>query len=166
MSPLITRRNALAKIAGGVAMSATISPLLAVEVERAGSPQKAAPRAPGKPSVEALCQTAAALGLTSVELQGPDEWATLKKFGLDCALTNGADLGPKRGFNQTEYHEKLIANYRQIIPQLAKAGFMNLICYSGARGGLKPRPRSPIPPKESRSCSNLPKSIRSRFTWS
>ncbi|MDB6124195.1 MAG: Xylose isomerase domain protein barrel [Pedosphaera sp.] len=137
MSTLISRRNAIAKIAGGVALSASISPLLATEGESAKTVQKIHPLARTKPSLEELCKVAVDLGLPSVELQGPSDWPTLKKFGLTCGLASGADLGKQRGFSQVEHHEKLIASYKQIIPQLSKAGLTNLICYSGARGGLE-----------------------------
>jgi hydroxypyruvate isomerase len=136
MSTLISRRHAIAKIAGGVALSASISPLLAAEVERTKIIPGVRPLRLTKPTLEELCKAALDLGLSSVDLQGPNDWSTLKKFGLTCSLAAGADLGKQRGFSQVEHHEKLIANYKQLIPQLAKAGLANLICYSGARGDL------------------------------
>lgn len=138
MSALISRRNAIAKIAGGVALSASLAPLMAAETD-AGTETRPKFRSPAqvKPAREELCRVALSLGLTSVDLQGPNDWAALKQFGLTCNLANGADLGRARGFSQVEHHEKLIANYRQIIPQVAQAGLTGLICYSGARGGLE-----------------------------
>ncbi|EEF62892.1 TIM barrel protein [Pedosphaera parvula] len=137
MSSLISRRSALVKIAGGVALSASLSPLLAAESESLKTISKVRSVAGTKPALAELCKVALELGLPSVELQGPNDWTTLKESGLTCSLANGADLGKQRGFSQVEHHEKLIASYKQIIPQLSKAGLTNLICYSGARGELE-----------------------------
>ncbi|MDB6112366.1 MAG: Xylose isomerase domain protein barrel [Pedosphaera sp.] len=137
MSTLITRRNAIAKIAGGVALSASISPLLAAADESAKTVRKIGPLARNKPALEELCKVALELGLPSVELQSPSEWPALQTFDLTCGLANGADLGKQRGFSQVEHHDELIANYKKVIPQLSKAGLTGLICYSGARGGLE-----------------------------
>ncbi len=58
-----------------------------------------------------LCKAAKEMGISSVELQGPAEWPTIKKYGLTCAMANGAGMGIERGFNRVENHEKLIASY-------------------------------------------------------
>jgi hydroxypyruvate isomerase len=33
-----------------------------------------------------LCRAAKDMGLSSIELQGPEEWPTIKKYGLTCAM--------------------------------------------------------------------------------
>src|SRR5687768_7951856 len=43
--------------------------------------------------LEDLCKAAKNIGLTSIELTGPDEWPVLKKYGLTSALPNGAGKG-------------------------------------------------------------------------
>ena len=35
-----------------------------------------------------------------------------------------------------QYHEELIANYTEMIPKVAAAGYTNLICFSGNRLGM------------------------------
>src|SRR4051794_36977799 len=114
MSAFISRRNAIAKIAYGMTASAALPSLLAAATSK--TPEAGDIRTKAKASLLELCKVAVNLGLTSVELQGPDAWPTLKEFGLTCGLATGADLGPNLGFSQVEHHKKLIANYWEIIP--------------------------------------------------
>jgi len=87
--------------------------------------------------LEDFCQQVKTFGIESVELVGPDEWPILKKYGLHCAMPNGADrLGLTRGFNEPSLHEQLIEDYSRVIPLVADAGYDKLICFSGNRNGL------------------------------
>ncbi len=90
----------------------------------------------GKIPLEDLCRAAKEIGLQSVELQGPKEWPVIQKHGLTCAMASGAGLGIENGFNRLENHDKLADSYEEVIPQAAKAGLTNLICFSGNRRGL------------------------------
>src|SRR5947199_10317351 len=64
-----------------------------------------------------LCKAAKKIGLSSIELVGPDEWTTLQKYGLTSALPWGAGLGIEKGFNDPQYHEALIKSYEEVIPK-------------------------------------------------
>lgn len=86
--------------------------------------------------LEDLCKAAAEMGIQSVELQGPDEWPIMKKYGLTCAMANNAGMGIERGWNRIENHQKLLESYEAAIPKVANAGLTNLICFSGNRAGL------------------------------
>ena len=86
--------------------------------------------------LEELCQAAKNIGLTSIELTGPEEWPVLKKYGLTSAMPNGAGMGIEKGFNDPKYHDELVASYQAIIPKVAKAGLNQIICFSGNRNGL------------------------------
>jgi len=83
-----------------------------------------------------LCKAAKNIGLSSIELVGPAEWPTLKKYGLTSALPWGAGMGITKGFNDPQYHDDLIKSYSEVIPQAAAAGFNQIICFSGNRNGL------------------------------
>jgi hydroxypyruvate isomerase len=83
-----------------------------------------------------LCRAAKEIGLTSVELVGPAEWSTLKKYDLYCAMPWGAHKSLDRGFNDPAYHDELFGLYAAVIPQVAAAGFDKLICFSGNRRGM------------------------------
>lgn len=86
--------------------------------------------------LEDLCKAAKNIGLTSIELTGPDEWPVLKKYGLTSAMPNGAGMGIEKGFNDPRYHDELVASYEAIIPKVAKSGLNQIICFSGNRNGL------------------------------
>jgi hydroxypyruvate isomerase len=84
-------------------------------------------------SVDQLCVSAKALGLKAIDLVGPADWPTLQKHGLYSAMCNGAEINLTDGFNDKAFHETLIKNYSEMIPLVAKAGYKNLICFSGSR---------------------------------
>jgi hydroxypyruvate isomerase len=86
--------------------------------------------------LEELCQAAKKIGLTSIELTGPDEWPVLKKYGLTSAMPMGAGKGIEKGFNDPQYHDELVESYEAIIPKVANAGLNQIICFSGNRNGL------------------------------
>ncbi|KAA3439824.1 hydroxypyruvate isomerase family protein [Rufibacter hautae] len=87
-------------------------------------------------SVEELCVAAKEIGLKGIDLIGPKEWPTLKKHGLISTMCNGAEISLTEGFNHPQYHATLVKNYSDMIPLVAKAGYTNLICFSGNRNGL------------------------------
>ena len=64
---------------------------------------------------------------------GPKDWPILKKHELDSPMCNGAEINLVDGFNDIQFHETLIKNYLEMIPLVAKAGYKNLICFSGNR---------------------------------
>ncbi|MEX0883802.1 MAG: TIM barrel protein [Cyclobacteriaceae bacterium] len=85
---------------------------------------------------EDLCQAAVEIGLKSIELAGPEEWPILKNYGLDCAMPWGAGLGIERGWNNPDLHDELVKSYEEVIPNVAEAGYKQIICFSGNRNGL------------------------------
>jgi len=87
-------------------------------------------------SLDELCQFSKKIGITGIDLMGPKEWPTLKKYGLDSPMCNGAEINLTDGFNDTRFHEQLIKNYTEMIPKVAAAGYKNLICFSGSRRGM------------------------------
>jgi hydroxypyruvate isomerase len=86
--------------------------------------------------LEDLCKAAKNIGLTSIELVGPEEWPVLKKYGLTSALPWGAGMGIEKGFNDPQYHDALVKSYEEVIPKVAAAGYKQIICFSGNRKGL------------------------------
>jgi len=87
-------------------------------------------------ALEDLCKAAKSIGISSIELTGPDEWAMLRKYDLTSALPNGAGKGITQGFNDLSLHDELIESYSHIIPKVAAAGLNQLICFSGNRNGM------------------------------
>jgi hydroxypyruvate isomerase len=86
-------------------------------------------------NLETLCIEAKKLGISGIDLVGPEAWPTLKKHGLVSTMCNGAELNLVDGFNDSQFHEKLIQRYTEMIPRVAEAGYKNLICFSGSRRG-------------------------------
>jgi hydroxypyruvate isomerase len=91
-------------------------------------------------TLDQLSQMARELGLDSVELLEPDEWAVPKRHGLTCAMGYATvpDPGTRltQGFNRVSNHAWLIPAYTRAIPLAAAAGVPNLICFSGSRDGM------------------------------
>ena len=85
---------------------------------------------------EDLCKGAVEIGLTSIELTGPDDWPILEKYGLKCAMPWGAGMGIEKGWNNPDLHDELVKSYEEIIPNAAAAGHKQIICFSGNRKGL------------------------------
>ncbi len=83
-----------------------------------------------------FCAEAKKIGLKAVDLVGPEDWPTLKKHGLDSSMCNGAEINLVDGFNDKKFHDQLVKNYTEMIPRVAKAGYKNLICFSGNRRGM------------------------------
>jgi hydroxypyruvate isomerase len=90
----------------------------------------------GQYPLDQLAKACADMGIQSIELLDPPEWETVKRYGLTCAMAQGAGLGIDQGWNNPDLHDRLTASYEEIIPQVAKAGLTNLICFSGKRNGL------------------------------
>ena len=90
----------------------------------------------GKIPLDDFCKSAKEMGITSIDLTGPAEWPTLKKYGLTCAMAQGAGKGITDGFNDPKLHDELVASYEAIFPKLKEAGLTNVICFSGNRHGM------------------------------
>ena len=80
---------------------------------------------------EEFCAAVKKMGIPAMDLVGPADWPLLKKYGLNSSMCNGAEINLVDGFNDKQFHEKLIKNYSDMIPLVAKAGYKNLICFSG-----------------------------------
>ncbi|MEM7697032.1 MAG: TIM barrel protein [Verrucomicrobiota bacterium] len=101
-----------------------------------------------KIELEDLCIAGKEFGLDSIELLGPDDWATLKKHGYHCAMVDAPSgevtVGGEtvkvgrigHAFNRVEYHDTLVEIYEERVKAAADAGFMNVICFSGNRRGM------------------------------
>jgi hydroxypyruvate isomerase len=90
-------------------------------------------------TIDQLSQMARELGIDSVELLEPNEWAIPRRYGLTCAMGYATVPNPEtrltQGFNRVENHAWLIPAYQRAIPLAAAAGVPNVICFSGSRNG-------------------------------
>lgn len=86
--------------------------------------------------MEDFLQNLNELGITAMDLTGPDDWPLMKKYGIHASMCWGAGFGIEKGWNDPKLHEELIKDYLQMIPKVAEAGYTNLICFSGNRNGM------------------------------
>ena len=89
-------------------------------------------------SVEETCQHAVHLGCESIELVGPKDWPTLKKYGLTCAIAPIDVEGQPfvKGFNNPEYHPWLLDVTKKAIDESADFGCPNVIAFTGFSEGF------------------------------
>jgi len=90
----------------------------------------------GSIPLEEFSAAAKKMGISAIDLVGPKDWPTLQKYGLFSSMCNGAEINLVDGWNDKKFHAQLIKNYSEMIPLVAKAGYKNLICFSGNRRGI------------------------------
>ncbi len=138
MSHPISRREAVASLAGAVLIGANAgSSLTAAEPKSSSTTtyrHSVCKWCYKNNSLEEMAAAAKGLGLDSIELLDPKDFPVLKKYGLTCALSNGAGPIPN-GFNRRENHEKLVPGFLTRIQECADAGVPSVICFSGNRKG-------------------------------
>jgi hydroxypyruvate isomerase len=92
----------------------------------------------GDLSIEDLCKAVNTIGFSAIDLVGPKDWPMLKRYGIDSSMCNGAEINLVDGWIHLQFHDELVERYTQHIDLVAKAGYTNLVCFSGnARGMAK-----------------------------
>ncbi|MHC4398401.1 MAG: hydroxypyruvate isomerase family protein [Planctomycetota bacterium] len=141
MSLTVSRRTALLGLATGAAAATGATIGRSARAGEAGGPLEGNVNHSvcrwcySRIPLETLCRECRRIGIKSIELVGPKEWPTLKKYGLTCAMSTGG-LGIAKGFNRLENHDRLVAGYEDLVPQAAAAGVPSVICMSGNRQGM------------------------------
>jgi hydroxypyruvate isomerase len=87
-------------------------------------------------SLEDSCREAARLGIKGFDLIGPDDWPTLKKYGLTPSMYPGPGGTIADALNRKENHAKLRATLDAAIDKAAANGVPNIITFSGNRNGM------------------------------
>jgi hydroxypyruvate isomerase len=145
MNTPLTRRSAIGRLTAtslAVATSASLRQRLDAADAAAGASMKGRINHSvckwcyPKVSLEDLCKAGKEMGLSSVELLEVKDFDTLKKYGLQCAMISGVPGGIETGLNRVENHDKIVEFYERVAPQVAAAGFKNIICFSGNRKGM------------------------------
>ena len=145
---MITRRSAIAKLASGAILATATASLL----QRLGAAEAAAGAGNGplkgrirhsvckwcyeRIPLEVLCQAAGSIGLQSIELLTVADFPVLKRHGLLCAMVTGVPGNIPNGLNRLENHDAIAAYFEDALPRVADAGYPNMICFSGNRGGM------------------------------
>jgi hydroxypyruvate isomerase len=87
--------------------------------------------------VEELCKAVKNIGFSAIDLLGPKDWPTIQKYDIYssmCYTVGKASLTD--GFAEKKFHEQLIKDYLETIPLMKKAGYKDIICFSGSRRGM------------------------------
>jgi hydroxypyruvate isomerase len=85
-------------------------------------------------SLDELCTIAKKMGMTAIDLLGPNDFPTLKKHGMVCSMISTHSL--TKGLNRKENHEECLARIRSAIDAAAENGFPNVISFPGNRAGM------------------------------
>jgi hydroxypyruvate isomerase len=81
--------------------------------------------------LEDMCREAARLGLKGLDLSGPADWPTLKKYGLIAAMCPGCS-----GINKKEGHAAAEKQLIENLGRTAEAGMPNVIITFATRQGM------------------------------
>ncbi len=145
MKTKLSRRSALQTLTGGAAVLAAASSLshrLSAAETAGGAKLKGRINHSvckwcyGSIPLDEFCQAAKAMGLQSVELLGVNDFPTLKKHGLTCAVVSGVPGGIENGLNRLENHDKIVEFMERTLPAAADFGAPTVICFSGNRRGM------------------------------
>ena len=86
---------------------------------------------------EEFCIAVKEIGIPAIDLVSPKDWPLLQKYGLYSSMCYVAgDVSLTNGFADPLYHDKLVAQYEEVIPLMKKAGYTDVICFSGSRRGM------------------------------
>ncbi len=128
----MTRRTAF-QAAAGLALASAARPLPAAGAGRLK--QSVARWCYSKTSLDDLCRQGAEMGLSGIDLVEPEDWPTIRKYGLVPTVTSGKAKIPD-GWNRKESHDRLAAEITERIEGAAKAKVPNVITFSGNRAGM------------------------------
>ncbi|HLH57151.1 MAG TPA: hydroxypyruvate isomerase, partial [Verrucomicrobiae bacterium] len=145
MKNKMSRRSALRTVTGGTVAAvaaASLSHRLQAADEALGSKLKyrinhsVCKWCYGSIPLEEFCQAGKKIGLQSVELLEVQDFPTLKKHDLVCAMVSGVPGGITNGLNRVENHDKIVQFFEHTCPIVAEHGYPNIICFSGNRAGM------------------------------
>src|SRR5688572_7573407 len=130
------RRN-FVQAAGAGLSAAILSEASQVKpIERKGRLKQSACRwCYSKIPIEEFAKESARLGLQSVDLAAPEDWPTLKKYGLAPTMVGGGTTIPD-GFNRKENHEGIEKRFRESVERASSFGAPSIIVFSGNRKGM------------------------------
>jgi len=144
----VSRRDLLTRAAGGAALAAAAA--LTPSGAAAQSPEPSSVDGPvihngrinqticrwcyNSMPLEQLCQAAVKLGYKGIDLVGPNDFPTLKKYDLVATMINSHSI-PK-GLNRQENWDECLGKIRGAIEAAGALGYPNVICFSGNRNGM------------------------------
>ena len=100
-------------------------------------------------SFDDMCREAARVGFHGFDLVGPQDWPTLKKYGLVCTMAPAMGVTIRDGLIRPELHDAIERSMHGEIDQCAANSWPNFITVGGERRGIgseegkRPRGRDP-----------------------
>jgi hydroxypyruvate isomerase len=88
----------------------------------------------GKIKLDDFCPICKKIGLKAIDLLSPNDFPTLKKYGLECSMVNTHGL--TKGLNRKGNHEECLAKIRLAIDAAAEYKYPNVITFPGNRAGM------------------------------
>ncbi len=76
------------------------------------------------------------MGLSAIDLISPKDWPVLEEHGFTCSMAygrEGEDI--TTGYIDVDKHEVLNEAYAKTIPEAARRGYKNMVCFAGNRRG-------------------------------
>jgi hydroxypyruvate isomerase len=131
----MTTRRSFLQAAGAVPLALTAA--AAEQVTRKGRLKQCATMGCFKGmSIEDAAREGARLGLKGIDLVGPKDWPTLKKYGLIPTMMGSAGHSLTDGINRKEAHAQIEGPFREMLDRVAAWRAPNLIALSGNRRGM------------------------------
>lgn len=102
----------------------------------------------GDVPIDEFCAALRDMGITGMDLVGPGQWDTCKRFGITPCMVMGAGtfappeagsksmFGPAIGWSNPEYHDELVEAANTNVNLAADAGLPNVIGLFGNRRGM------------------------------
>ncbi|MGC9330186.1 MAG: sugar phosphate isomerase/epimerase family protein, partial [Candidatus Hinthialibacter sp.] len=134
----ITRRTAIASMAGGVAALSATAGSASEQGKLKGRIKQSVSRWCYGGVIEdwdEFAKQCAAMGLVGIDLvHDPKHWDICKKYNLVATMVSGAGaIGD--GLNDKKFHPRCMEQFKKNIPAAAKYGWPNVITFSGERRG-------------------------------
>jgi len=87
--------------------------------------------------LEDLCKAVKEIGFNAIDLMAPKDWPMLQKYGIYSSMCyHAGKVSLTEGFNDPKFHASLRKDYEEVIPLMVKAGYKDVICFSGSRNGM------------------------------
>lgn len=87
--------------------------------------------------LDEMCREVKRIGFSAIDLLAPKDWPVIQQHGINCSMCYTAGkISLTEGWNNPANHAWLVKDFEEAIPLLAKAGYSNLICFSGNRKGM------------------------------
>jgi hydroxypyruvate isomerase len=83
-----------------------------------------------------MCREAARAGFHGFDLVGPQDWPTLKKYGLVCTMAPAMGVTIRDGLIRPELHAAIEKSMHDEIDLCASNGWPNIITVGGERRGI------------------------------